>query len=416
MYQSIPQAVIGLIVFAAEQIIQSETESKDQEQLKNRLEKIVADGINDNRDDDQSELAIEHKYFTNGNNGFRRNDCRMQSQATVNVEANPDINITKISASTPLHNVNGSYELGGNGCGTQLLAVTNENGLLNYQAIDNTRNERKTITCKLMIVEPKEMKTDKDLAMSINMNKKLNFKSNEKTKLKGIESLHTFHPEQKQEYPNISQSKSQPPLIFTSSELCYVKGKVVVPKHWMQPTNDHDSRSKKASQSPNQISPQRFQKLEPTPNLLTILLPGSYGELMQMQPQLLQTSPQNTPKATRSEQDPSNRNKDSTSSIKQKQSPIPRLTSRISWTEQERKEERREGRDLENCETDNDNEEMLDMNGWINSEIFRIMGNNQHERLHPIRIYPLIERQLEYLLDVTIVVDNEIQGRRRRSE
>ncbi|KAA6365576.1 MAG: hypothetical protein EZS28_038896, partial [Streblomastix strix] len=91
-------------------------------------------------------------------------------------------------------------------------------------------------------------------------------------------------------------------------------------------------------------------------------------------------------------QDPRNRNKDSTQTTKQKQNLIPRLTSRISWTEEEREEERREGGDLENRETDKESREILDGNGGINSEIFRIMGNNQHERLYPIRIQPPVER------------------------
>ncbi|KAA6337133.1 MAG: hypothetical protein EZS28_052817, partial [Streblomastix strix] len=72
------------------------------------------------------------------------------------------------------------------------------------------------------------------------------------------------------------------------------------------------------------------------------------------------TSPQNAPKATRPVQDPRNRNKYSTPKTRQKQSPILRLTSRISWTEEERNQERREGRDLENSETDKENREILD--------------------------------------------------------
>ncbi|KAA6364265.1 MAG: hypothetical protein EZS28_040207, partial [Streblomastix strix] len=82
-------------------------------------------------------------------------------------------------------------------------------------------------------------------------------------------------------------------------------------------------------------------------------------EKRQMQPQLLQINPQITPKAIRPVQDSRNRNKDLTQTTKQKQNPIPRLTSRISWTEEEREEERREGRDLENRETDKENREIL---------------------------------------------------------
>ncbi|KAA6366618.1 MAG: putative Transposon Ty3-G Gag-Pol polyprotein, partial [Streblomastix strix] len=107
----------------------------------------------------------------------------------------------------------------------------------------------------------------------------------------------------------------------------------------------------------------------------------------QMQPHLLKTSPQNTPKATRPVQDLRNRNKVVTPKIRQKQSPTPRLTSRNSWTEQERKEERREGRDLENHETDNEDSEILDRNGRTNSEKFGTTRINQLDILQLIRIY-----------------------------
>ncbi|KAA6362793.1 MAG: hypothetical protein EZS28_041679, partial [Streblomastix strix] len=112
IYQSIPEEIIGLIIFAAEQIVQSETESKNQEQLIKELERIVAEGTEDNENEDQSEHAIELKHFTNGNDGHRKNDSGMQLRATVNGEANPEINITKISANTQVHNVNGSDGLG----------------------------------------------------------------------------------------------------------------------------------------------------------------------------------------------------------------------------------------------------------------------------------------------------------------
>ncbi|KAA6358154.1 MAG: hypothetical protein EZS28_046317, partial [Streblomastix strix] len=78
--------VIGLITFAAEQIV--ETEREDQEQLTRELERIVADGTDDNEDNDQYELAIEPKHFTNGYYGLRRNDSGTQLQVTVNGEFN----------------------------------------------------------------------------------------------------------------------------------------------------------------------------------------------------------------------------------------------------------------------------------------------------------------------------------------
>ncbi|KAA6371467.1 MAG: hypothetical protein EZS28_033007 [Streblomastix strix] len=123
--QGVVPYLIGLITFAAQQVI--ETEKEDKEQLSRELERIVADGTDDNGDNDQSEHAIEPKHFTNGNNGLRKNDSGTQLQATVNGEANPEINITKTSANTPPHNVNGSDGLGGNGCGKQLQAATNDN-------------------------------------------------------------------------------------------------------------------------------------------------------------------------------------------------------------------------------------------------------------------------------------------------
>ncbi|KAA6359257.1 MAG: hypothetical protein EZS28_045216, partial [Streblomastix strix] len=141
IYQSIPETVIGLIAFAAQQIVESETESEDQKQLRNQIEKIVADGTDDNEDSDQSLHAIKPKHVTNENDGLRKNDSGTQLQATVNGEANPEINITRTSANTPPHYVNGSDDLGGNGCGTQQQAATNVNGHENHQAIDNTSNE-----------------------------------------------------------------------------------------------------------------------------------------------------------------------------------------------------------------------------------------------------------------------------------
>ncbi|KAA6369380.1 MAG: hypothetical protein EZS28_035092, partial [Streblomastix strix] len=106
IYQSIPEAVIGLITYAEQQIVV--TENEDKEQLTRELERIVAYGTDDNEDNDQSEHAIEPKHVTNGNDGLRKNDSGTQLQATVNGEANPEINITKTSANTPPHNVNGS--------------------------------------------------------------------------------------------------------------------------------------------------------------------------------------------------------------------------------------------------------------------------------------------------------------------
>ncbi|KAA6377237.1 MAG: hypothetical protein EZS28_027239, partial [Streblomastix strix] len=131
-----PKVVKDLIVFAADSIIESETESKNHVQFTNVLEKIVADGTDDNGDDDQSEHAIQSMHFTNGNNGLRKIDSGTQLQATVKGEANSKINITKISASSPLHNLDRYDGLRGNGCVTKQRALSNENGHLNHPAIE----------------------------------------------------------------------------------------------------------------------------------------------------------------------------------------------------------------------------------------------------------------------------------------
>ncbi|KAA6368829.1 MAG: hypothetical protein EZS28_035645 [Streblomastix strix] len=75
-----PKVVTDLIEFAADSIIESETESKNHVQFTNVLEKIVADGTNDNGDDDQSEHAIQSMHLTNGNNGLRKIDSGTQLQ------------------------------------------------------------------------------------------------------------------------------------------------------------------------------------------------------------------------------------------------------------------------------------------------------------------------------------------------
>ncbi|KAA6382723.1 MAG: hypothetical protein EZS28_021748 [Streblomastix strix] len=141
IYQSKPEAVTGLIIFAQEPIVYLETKSKDQEQFTNVLEKIVADGTDDNEDDDQSEHAIELKHFINLNNGLRKNDRGTQLQVTVNGQVNLKINIAKMSANTPPHNVNRSDGLGGNGFRTQLRTATNENSNFIHHTIDDSGNK-----------------------------------------------------------------------------------------------------------------------------------------------------------------------------------------------------------------------------------------------------------------------------------
>ncbi|KAA6318487.1 MAG: hypothetical protein EZS28_054940, partial [Streblomastix strix] len=186
---------------------------------------------------------------------------------------------------------------------------------------------------------------------------------NVSTKLRETGSFHTTYPEQELRNPNISYSKGQPPLITTPPELGYVKEKVIIPKQRMQLTNDYETRSKTGQLKSVSNKSQWSSKLEPTPTLLTTSYLSRCRKNRLMQPQLLKTSPKNTPNARELVQGLRNRIKDQTPEIRYRQSPTPRLTSRISWTDQERKEKRREGKDLENCETDNEGGEILDRNG-----------------------------------------------------
>ncbi|KAA6386098.1 MAG: hypothetical protein EZS28_018379 [Streblomastix strix] len=109
----------------------------------------------------------------------------MQLQATINGEANSENYITITSVNTPLHNANGSDELGGNGCGTQLPVSTNQNG---HQTIKQSITlAMKTITSKLMIIELEEIQTNKNSVMKANMNQELNIKIMEVLNLKGLD-------------------------------------------------------------------------------------------------------------------------------------------------------------------------------------------------------------------------------------
>ncbi|KAA6384552.1 MAG: hypothetical protein EZS28_019923 [Streblomastix strix] len=235
--QGVVPYLISLITFAAEQII--ETEKEDKEQLTRELERILADGTDDNGDNDQSEHAIEPKHFTNGNDGLRKNDSGTQLQATVNGEANPEINITKTSANAPPHNVNGSEGLGGNGCGTQLQAATNDNGHENHHAIDSIGNEDNNEQVNDNRIGGQQQQNSQE-----SNNETQHQQDSVNNKPGEIGSPHTTHPEQELINSNTSQPKVQPPLITTPPELGQVKGKVVVLKQKTQQVNEHDTRSR----------------------------------------------------------------------------------------------------------------------------------------------------------------------------
>ncbi|KAA6397257.1 MAG: hypothetical protein EZS28_007211 [Streblomastix strix] len=315
----------------------------------------------------------------------------------------------KTSANNPPHNLNGSDRFRGNGCGKQLQAATNENGHQNHNAIDNSSIEDSNEQANDNRIG--EQQQNKQRTKNEIQHQRDSVNNNPRK----IGPPHTTHSEQKLGNPNISQPKCQPPLIPHLPNQVKLKRKLQFPNNGCNQPTTMKLEAKQVKQSPYPISPQGVPQLEPTPTLITTSYP-SRSKKRQMQPQLLQTSPQNTPKATRPVQDPRNRIMDSTLIIRQRQSKTPRLISWNRWTDQVRNEERREGRDFENCETDNDIEETLDRNEGINSEILGIMGNYQHEIFHPIRIFYLIERQKDYQQTIKQVIGNEIYGNRKRNE
>ncbi|KAA6381251.1 MAG: hypothetical protein EZS28_023220 [Streblomastix strix] len=236
----VPYSVIVLIIFATEQII--ETEKEDKEQLIRELERIVADRTEDNGDDNQSEHTFEPKYFNNRNDGFRSNESCTQLQTTVKGEANYWINITKSSASTPPHYENGSDGFGASSCGTQLQAATNESGHENHQTIDHTGNENYNEQAYDNRTGDKQNNYRSNNESQREKEPKL--QDNGNIQLKETGSSQITLPEQELRNLSISQFKGQLPLIATTSELSQVKLKVVVPKQRMQLTDDHDTRSK----------------------------------------------------------------------------------------------------------------------------------------------------------------------------
>ncbi|KAA6392831.1 MAG: hypothetical protein EZS28_011646, partial [Streblomastix strix] len=315
-----------------------ETQSKDQEQFTNDLERIVADGTDDNGGEDESEHAIKSKRFTNGNDRLRRNNSGTQLQATVNGEANHEINITKISTNNPIQNVNGSDELGGTVAGRSYRQQPTK---MDIQTI------KQSITLAMSTVSSKKM-TDK-----------ITSHNHLPTRTRKLKQFLI----QKLAILNYHSSR----IGLSLRESCSTQIN--------DATNQRPKKTpeaKRAFQSHYSISPQGFPKLEPTLTLLTASHTSRNGEKRQMLPQLQKTSPPNTPKATGPVQDPRNRNNDPNPRVRQRQCPTPKLTSRYSWTDQGRIEERRQGRDLENRETDNDNEEILN-NNWESDS--KILGN-----------------------------------------
>ncbi|KAA6341701.1 MAG: hypothetical protein EZS28_052438, partial [Streblomastix strix] len=159
----------------------------------------------------------------------------IETMINQNTHSNPSISQTETMDSERM--TAGRNGLGGNGCGTQLQAATNENGHENHQAIDNTGNEDNN-------EQVNDSRTGGQQNNQRSNNETQHEQDNGKNKPKEIGSPYTTHSEQELRNPNISLPKGQPPLITTPPELGQVKGKVVVPNQRIQPTNDHDTRSK----------------------------------------------------------------------------------------------------------------------------------------------------------------------------
>ncbi|KAA6393040.1 MAG: hypothetical protein EZS28_011436 [Streblomastix strix] len=105
---------------------------------------------------------------------------------------------------------------------------------------------RKTITSKAIDnkIRGQQQQNDQRPSNEYQHEQETKLQDNGDTKLRETGSHYTNNPEQELRNPNFSQSKSQSPLITTFPELGQVKGKVEEPNQKMQPTNDHDTRSR----------------------------------------------------------------------------------------------------------------------------------------------------------------------------
>ncbi|KAA6364154.1 MAG: hypothetical protein EZS28_040319 [Streblomastix strix] len=378
----------------------------------NELEIIIADGSDDNGDEDQSEHAIESMNFTNGNDGLRENDSGKQLEVTVNRETNPDINITKISANIQLHNASRLDGFGENSQRTLLQAETNEKGLSNHQAIDNIDNQNNNEQVNENTTDGNKNKYGPSNDDQHKQGTK--HQDNRNTEFNELEHFTQPIPNKNQEIQTFHNPKTSHPQSSYLQNQIKLKEKLQdLNRVYNQPTT-MISEAKHACESPSPISLQVFLNLEQ----ISILLNTSYlswiGEKRQMQPKLLKISQQNTLKARRPVHDLRNRNKDPTQRIRQRQCPTPKLIGRNNWTDQREKGEKRESRNFVNREINNDNEEILFKNGRTNSVILGILRNNQREILYLIMIQLPLERQSEYQQAITSVNDIEIQGNRRR--
>ncbi|KAA6403420.1 MAG: hypothetical protein EZS28_001048 [Streblomastix strix] len=364
IYQSIPEAIIGLIIFAAEQIISSETEIKtNSNQRTNQRESLLMEQMTMDTKTNLSTQSDPSTSLTKTIDAERMTAGR--SYRPLSTEKRIPRSISQkhpliLHFTMQTDQMDSEETVAGRSYRQQPTKM-------NTQTIrQSIKLARKTITNKQMIIEPEDNKSIKNPTTKQNMNKKLNSKIMEILNQEKYDHPIQPIPNENQEIQTLHNPKSNLLQSLNPQNQAKQKGKLQYPKIGCKQITTKIPEAKQVNQSPYPISPQRVPKLEPTPNILSTSHPCRSREKRQMQPQLLMTSPQNPPNATRPVQDLRNRNKDPTPRIRQRQSSTPRLTSRNSWTDQGRKEERREGRNLENRETDNDDGEILDSNWRIN--------------------------------------------------
>ncbi|KAA6389535.1 MAG: hypothetical protein EZS28_014937 [Streblomastix strix] len=271
------------------------------------IDQIASDGTEENICSDQSEITIV--YITNENDGLGKIVYRTQFKAAVNCEANPEISHTKISIYTSFHNVNGPDGLGGNGCGTQLKAITNDNESVKHQAIDinnNTNDKQQTIDNRIERIEL--LNGTQNINLTIHGAK---LQRNRISDLLESEQFQTNFPKHVSEIADTSQPKSQPPLIIKYPVLNPVKGKVIDANQRVQLIYENDTRSKISLQTTTSNKPSRSSKARANTDSTNHFTIQQEQRKRETQSQILNTRPTNSPEATRPVDDPRNRNKDS---------------------------------------------------------------------------------------------------------
>ncbi|KAA6403506.1 MAG: hypothetical protein EZS28_000971 [Streblomastix strix] len=183
----------------------------------------------------------------------------------------------------------------------------------------------RTIMNKLMLIEHEDNKTIKDPTMKLNLNKIMEIQNQDKQDHptqpipNKNQQIQIFH------YPKTNLLQS--PRLQNQAK--FLRKLQFPSKGCNQPTI-MILEVKQVNQSPYPINPQGIPKLKPTLTLPTTSYPEGAEKKGMCSPQLLKSSPQNTPKATSTVQDPKDKNKYSSTEIRQKQCSIPGLTRQIS--------------------------------------------------------------------------------------